>query len=138
MLALLFVAVSVPWVLSTYVAGRRARARQMALTSTLIAVGALLAILVDRQKGAGLAVRNERMIIPAVDRFHADHGRYPASLDELVPRYLPSTRPAGSPLPGYRSQYWSHGDDATLLVTVMVPFGRRSWAFKEHRAGFLD
>lgn len=137
-LALAFVAVGVLSALATFAVGRRTRARQMATSLVLITTGALLGLLLDRYKGAGLAVRNEKIIIPAVDRFRADHGRYPDSLNELVPRYLPSTRPAGTPMPLYRILYWRHGDDASLSVTVAVPFGRRTWSFKAHRAGFLD
>lgn len=137
-LALCVVAVIVPCALVTHATGRSARARRMAVASGFVAAGALLAFLVDRQKGAALAVRNERLIIPAVDRFRADHGRYPDSLSALVPRYLPSTHPAGVPLPLYRIEYWRHADDATLIVTVVAPFGRRTWNFKQRRAGFLD
>lgn len=137
-LTLAFVAVGVPWALITYAVGRRTRARQMATSLVLIAAGALLGLLLDRHMGAGLAVRNEQLIIPAVDRFRADHGRYPDSLNELVPRYLPSTRPAGTPISLYRILYWRYGDDAFLSVTVVVPFGRRTWSFNAHRAGYLD
>jgi hypothetical protein len=34
--------------------------------------------------------------------------------------------------------YWRSGDDAILSVTVMVPFGRRTWAFKARRARYID
>lgn len=137
-LALALVAVGLCWAMVDHARGRRSSARQMATTLAIVAAGALAAMLFDRQKGAGLAVRNERLIIPAVDRFRADHGRYPGSLEELVPRYLPSTRPAGTPLPMYRIQYSRHGDDALLVVTVMPPFGRRTWGFKSRSAVYLD
>jgi hypothetical protein len=137
-LALAFVAVGVPWALVTFAVGRRTRARHMAISLVAIAVGAASGIALDHFKGAGLAMRNERLIIPAVDHFRADHGRHPDSLNELVPRYLPSTRPAGTPLSCYRIMYWRSGDDAILSVTVMVPFGRRTWAFKARRARYID
>jgi hypothetical protein len=135
-LALAFVAVGVPWALVTFAVGRRTRARQMAISLVAIAVGAASGIALDRSWGAGLAVRNEQRIIPAVDRFRADHGRYPDSLNELVPRYLPSTRSAGTPLSLYRIDYSRHGDDASLIVR-MTAFTRRTWAFKARRAGYF-
>jgi DMSO/TMAO reductase YedYZ molybdopterin-dependent catalytic subunit len=32
--------------------------------------------------------RSAGAVITAIDKFHADHGRYPARLQELVPHYL--------------------------------------------------
>lgn len=74
----------------------------MATSFALIATGAAAGIALDHDEGAGLAVRDGQQIIPAVDHFRADHGRYPDSLNGLVLRYLPSTRPAGTPPPPYR------------------------------------
>jgi len=47
---------------------------------------------VDRAKEAVLA-ENLRITRVAIDRFHADLGRYPASLDELVARRYLRTLP---------------------------------------------
>lgn len=137
-IALLAVTVGVPIVCIAWLAGRRESARRMAVGGALVGVTALLVLALDSRRGAKLALRNESLIIPAVYRFHAEHGRYPDQLQELVPRYLPSTHPAGIPLFGYRTRYWRDDDDAALTVTVTPPFGRRLWRFKNRRRSYLD
>lgn len=117
--------------------GRRARARKVAIEGAVVLAGALIALVVP-QPDPAIALRNEAQIIPAVDAYRAEHGHYPESLDELVPRFLRSTRPAGSAGPMRRIQYWRHDDTATLVVTVVPPFGRRTWDFKTRRAANLD
>jgi hypothetical protein len=126
--------VGLPATLVRFARGRRGVARRMLVEGTIVAAGALVAV--QFNVGAyARSLRNEARIIAAVDRFHADHGRYPATLGELVPRYLPSTHPAGR---AYQIMYWTSGESAVLTTTVVPPFGRRTWDFKLRRAGFLD
>lgn len=132
------VAVAVPFALIMRLIGRRERARRIAVGSTLLGATSLLVLLLDSRHGAEVVRRNERLIVPAIDRFRAEHGRYPERLQELVPRYLPSTRPAGWSLPGYRINYWRHGDTASLVVTVVPPYGRCSWDFERHQRFCFD
>lgn len=42
-----------------------------------------------------VAQRRANPVISAVHRYHSEHGQYPATLDELVPAYLPSIPHAG-------------------------------------------
>ena len=39
---------------------------------------------------ADVGFRAGERVIVALDRFHGEHGHYPAKAEELVPRYLPS------------------------------------------------
>ena len=41
---------------------------------------------------ADAGYRNAALIIAAIDKFYQDHGRYPATLHELIPRYLRHVR----------------------------------------------
>lgn len=130
------VLVGLPALLVQFARGQRTHARWMVVEGAILLAGAVWVV----QTSAGQkerALANEAQIIPAVDRYRADTGRYPETLDELVPRYLPSTRPAGR-TGAYRITYSRHRDSALLVTTIVPPFGRRIWDFKEHRAGFLD
>lgn len=137
-LALFGLVVGAPVTLIVFATGRRALAGRALLAGLIVATGVFGALYLDRHRGAAMARRNQDLIIPAVYRFHAEQGRYPATLDELVPRYLPSRLPAGPSLPAYRIRYWPWNDSAVLTVTVVPPFGRRIWDFKERRYSFLD
>ena len=44
-------------------------------------------------------------VIAAIERFHSDQGRYPSTLEELCPSYLPSIPSAGFTLIGRRYGY---------------------------------
>lgn len=75
-----------------------------------LGVGAIYALLFVGT--AGIILSNWRMaqnraapVIAAIDRFHSDQGRYPNSLGELVPAYLPSIPKAGFTLIGRRFGY---------------------------------
>jgi len=54
---------------------------------------------IKRQVGAAADTTAQINIQRAIDTFQAENGKYPGSLDELVPGYLPSlpTQPDGSP-----------------------------------------
>ncbi|MDB4929409.1 MAG: hypothetical protein JWM10_1893 [Myxococcaceae bacterium] len=81
------------------------RARQWAIDVAVVVVGAALAVGLDQWKGVGLALRSQRLIIPAVDRYRVEQGHYPETLEKLVPRYLPSTRPPGESRGLYQITY---------------------------------
>jgi hypothetical protein len=60
---------------------------------TVLAAGCLVAC-ETAGKGpiAEAGYRAAAPVIAAIDRFHEDHGRYPAKLQELVPHYLRHVR----------------------------------------------
>ena len=74
-------------------------------------------------------------VIAALERFHAERGDYPASLGELVPRYLPDQRtllvrgrvqPVNAPghdasIPEQEFGYQRDGDKYTLLFGYTGP-----------------
>ncbi len=55
----------------------------------------LVATVMMLSESAKLARRRATPVIAAVNRYHAEQGRYPATLTELVPAYLPSIPDAG-------------------------------------------
>ncbi|MCW5593544.1 MAG: hypothetical protein KIS74_15690 [Burkholderiales bacterium] len=86
----------------------------------------------------GIARERAEGVIAAVKAFRADTGRYPASLDELVPRYLPEVPRAKYTLAFHEFTYRSSGNDAWLYYVALPPFGRPTYAFSSGKWGYLD
>ena len=81
---------------------------------------------------------NAPRIIAACEEFHAANGKYPKTLDELVPRYLPSIPPAKYCLEFGKFQYWNHEEHPMLVWCVVPPFGRKIYTFEDRRWGYID
>jgi hypothetical protein len=87
-----------------------------------------------------VARRRAQAVIVAVDRYRVANGRYPASLDVLVPEYLPNLPNARFGLFAREFMYIAEpeGDDASVGWVVIPPFNRRFYRFRERRWGHLD
>jgi hypothetical protein len=83
-------------------------------------------------------VRSEAdRIVEAVRAHRRDHGVYPDSLQQLVPRYLPRLPHAKYTGPmGFT--YVVSSDRHVLGWTDVPPFGRPFYVFEEDRWGYLD
>lgn len=112
--------------------GHRTRAHQLGAACAVITAVAVASIALDQWRTNALVGRYERQIIPAVYRYQADHGRYPGSLDELVPRYLSHRIPDYFAAP-YSLMYFNFDDDARLMVSAYAHQHPHSWHFKQHR-----
>ena len=82
-----------------------------------------------------MARRNAQQVVQACELFHADQGRFPGNLEELVPRYMESVPRAKYCLIG-RFQYFNSGNP--MLVWQVVGFYRRIYFFEERRWSYLD
>jgi hypothetical protein len=96
----------------------------------------------------GLALGNEAIqyrigkanaprIVAACEDFHAVTGKFPKTLDELVPRYLPSIPRAKYCLNYGEFVYFNYGRPM-LVWYVVPPFGRRIYDFEDRRWSYLD
>jgi|SRR3989304_4177669 len=74
-----------------------------------------------------LAQQRSEIIISAVNQYHQDNGRYPDTLQTLVPAYLPEI-PEPRIAPG-EFYYGGAPDNPFLMFVEYPPFGRRSWNF---------
>lgn len=112
--------------------GHRTRALQIGAACAVVTTVAVVSIAIDCGRSNALVARDERRIIPAVYRYQADRGRYPETLDELVPRYLPHRVPDDFAAP-YSLVYFNFDDDARLMVSGYGHQDPHSWHFKQRR-----
>lgn len=85
-----------------------------------------------------LAHRRAGDLISAVEAFHADQGRYPRSLSELVPSYIDEVPAAKYTLAFDRFWYYADDENATLLYVAFPPFGRPTYSFARGEWRSLD
>jgi hypothetical protein len=73
--------------------------RRLPVLETIVTItGLLLAVALYRQTqsdDAPLAESKRRgaTVVEALERYHADHGAYPGTLQELTPAYVPAIQP---------------------------------------------
>ena len=83
---------------------------------------------------------NGERIVKACESFHSDSGRYPKTLNELVPRYLPSIPRAKYSLDGDFG-YYNSGDSsgpAPALWWNKFGFLRKIYSFESKEWDYLD
>jgi len=85
-----------------------------------------------------IAEGNAPRIIAACDEFHAANGRFPQTLDELVPRYMRSIPRAKYCLEFGEFRYWDLDGHPILVWYVVPPFGRKIYDFENRRWNYID
>ena len=89
-----------------------------------------------------IADANAERIINACEEFHAANGRYPQTLDELVPSYLksiPRAKYCLSPMDSKFSYYSpSEADLHPILWWCKVPFGKEVYNFQTKKWRYID
>ncbi len=119
------------------------RAISKAVQVAQVAAGTVVmaAVLLRPNKaGSERARRNAEQIIAACKAFHERHGRFPQTLEELVPGFLPSIPPAkytGSPF-GFTYDVEPDARRHVLGWTEVIPFGRPYYVLEEDWWGYLD
>ena len=81
---------------------------------------------------------NAARVIAACDEFHAANGRFPNTLDELVPRYMPFIPRAKYCLDHGEFCYLNPGGHPTLHWCVISPFTREAYSFEDRRWRYID
>ncbi len=77
-------------------------------------------------------------IINACEEFHDANGRYPQSLNELVPRHLRSIPRAKYCLMFGDFWYFGSNEAPSLMWVKIPPFGRAIYNFEDRRWGYVD
>ena len=109
------------------------------LTLFKIAVPALTLGLVLANNAVQIKIgeANAPKIIAACEGFHAANGEFPKSLDELVPRYMPSVPRAKYCLLFGEFVYFNYGKPM-LVWYVVPPFSRGIYDFETRRWNYID
>lgn len=120
------------------------RERLIRFSVYLTAVGVVLTLIpINRQVSKGRA----ELIIVAVESYKAANGKYPDSLDRLVPQFIaeiPTQARISFFDRGFRYFVRSYDEGSelkeshTLMYVTMPPFGRATYNFERKSWGFID
>lgn len=80
---------------------------------------------------------NAERVVKACDEFRVVNGRYPKTLDELVPDYFPSVPPAKHCMLGGNFWYFNMDGHCSLMWS-RYGFYRRTYEFDSKRWGNVD
>lgn len=89
------------------------------------------------QYDTSIARQRAETIIDAVNHYQQDKGRYPESLHNLVPGYLPEI-PQSRIFVSGNFFYQGAPEDPHLMYVDYPPFGRVSWSFKDREWITID
>jgi hypothetical protein len=110
----------------------------VALVRTAIPLVTLAVVLCNSALQSRIAKANAERIIAACDQFRADNGRFPITLDGLVPEYMQFIPRAKYCLEWDKYQYINGDGHPILLWVNLPPFGRPTYNFEDRRWGYLD
>ena len=111
---------------------------KLTLVKIMIPVFTLGLVLANDSVQSRIAKANAARVVAACEQFHVDYGRFPQSLDELVPRYIPSVPRAKYCLDYGRFLYWNYDGNPMLVWYAVPPFGREVYNFKNRTWGYID
>jgi hypothetical protein len=111
---------------------------RLALLRTAIPALTLGLVLANNAVQFRIAEANAPRIIAACEEFHAANGRFPQTLDELVPRYMRSIPRAKYCLEFGEFRYWDLDGHPILVWYVVPPFGRKIYDFENRRWNYID
>jgi hypothetical protein len=111
---------------------------RLALTRIAIPALTLTVVMANDSLQSQIAQANAPKIIAACEEFHAANGRFPKTLDELVPRYLPSVPRAKYCLIYGDFSYWYLDSHPILEWCVIPPYGRRIYDFDRRQWNYID
>jgi hypothetical protein len=75
---------------------------------------------------------NPEVLVSAIEKFHALHARYPASLEELAPSFLPTAPPRTRERPGLL--YRAAAGECQLLIEINPIFDGYPCRYYDFRA----
>jgi len=111
---------------------------RLALLRIAIPVLTLGLVLANNAFQLRIAEANAPRIVAACEDFHAANGKFPKTLDELVPRYMPAVPRAKYCLDYGEFRYWNLDGHPILVWYVVPPFGRKIYDFENRRWNYLD
>lgn len=86
-----------------------------------------------------IAKTNAARVVAACEEFHTANGKYPQTLDELVPQHLPSVPRAKYCLAFGKFWYSNREGGSPMLVWWAVPpYGKKIYDFEKQRWNYRD
>ncbi len=85
-----------------------------------------------------IAEKNAPRVVAACEEFHAANGRFPKTLDELVPEFMSSIPPAKYCLVFGEFDYFFNYGKPMLVWYVVPPFYRRIYDFETRRWSYIE
>jgi hypothetical protein len=110
---------------------------RLALFKTAIPALTLSLVLANNVIQSKIGAANASRVIRACEAFQAANGSFPKSLDELVPRYMPSVPRAKYCLAYGQFDYFNYGKPM-LIWCVVPPYERRIYDFETRRWNSVD
>jgi hypothetical protein len=110
----------------------------IALVRAAIPLVTLAVVLGNSAVQSRIAKANAVRIVDACEQFRADDGRFPHTLDELVPEYLKFIPRAKYCLFWGKYLYFNNDGDPILTWVDVPPFGRPTYDFQNRRWGYVD
>ena len=111
---------------------------RLRLSKAIIVSIAGLAALGTIVYGNVVARERAETLIVAIEQFYARHGRYPESLEEVVPVFIAEIPKAKYVLTAETFRYSSRDSSHWLMYVEVPPFGRKIYTFEDHKWTYLD
>ncbi len=129
----LLIGVPRTFLLQRFAPVRRARLRNSAIY--LVAVALAFIVIATNNR---IARNRAEMLVTAIESWHRKHQRYPESLEEIVPDFIPNV-PLAKYNFGFNQFVYSRNEgDATLYYVAVPPFGRPFYDFASREWKYLD
>ena len=85
-----------------------------------------------------MAETNAARIITACEDYHAANGKFPQTLDDLVPQYMHSIPRAKYCMMFGEYRYWNMEGRHTLEWYAIPPYGRKRYNLEDKKWNYLD
>jgi len=110
----------------------------VALGRAAIPLVTVAVVLANSAVQSKIARANAGKIVAACEQFRAESGRFPHTLDELVPEYLAFVPRAKYCLVWGDFQYFNNSGHPILGWVDVPPYGRPTYEFQNRRWGYVD
>ena len=111
---------------------------KIALLRIAIPVVTLGLVLANNAFQYRMAESNAARIITACEKFHTANGKFPQTLDDLVPQYMQSIPRAKNCMFLGEFWYWNPEGEPRLAWYAVPPYGRKIYNFKNRKWNYLD
>jgi hypothetical protein len=110
----------------------------VALTRAAIPLATIAVVFGNSAVQSKIARANAEKIVAACEQYRTRSGRFPQTLDELVPNYLQFIPRSKYCLIWDNYQYFNNNGSPMLVWVDIPPFGRPTYDFQNRQWGYVD